>query len=198
MASHVSVMPCARYAHKESVLRTKFPMLLYLLIGVVLTGCGNAVLPVATTTTLPTQATATASATLDTPSPTAVPSMVANQMLVTMASEGGRCPYGVCRSDLVLLMDGTYSFTEGKDAAKIGTVDSADLVELTQQIQAMDFAAIKARPFSGDCPTAYDGQEWIFEFTTNGSVETLRSCQTQIDLQSAPFAVLMQLWDQMR
>jgi hypothetical protein len=126
------------------------------------------------------------------------PSAVADHVLLTMAAEGGRCTYGVCRSELVVQMDGAYTFTEGDEALKNGTLDSADLSELKSQIQATDFAAIKAQPFTGECPTAYDGQEWIFEITTAGGVEELRSCQVQIDPRAAPFGLLIRIWDRAR
>ena len=42
----------------------------------------------------------------------------------------------------------------------------SNLSDLAGLVATTDFAAIKSRPFTGQCPTAYDGQEYVFEFAT--------------------------------
>ncbi|MFN8629837.1 MAG: hypothetical protein U0838_05785 [Chloroflexota bacterium] len=48
----------------------------------------------------------------------------------------------------------------------LGTASAAQLKALQDAIDTTDFAALRRPVFSGTCPTAYDGQELIFSFTT--------------------------------
>ena len=52
---------------------------------------------------------------------------------------------------------------------------------LNAAIAATDFAALKAKPFTGECPIAFDGQELIFEFATLAGTQRLASCEVDID-----------------
>jgi hypothetical protein len=52
---------------------------------------------------------------------------------------------------------------------------------LDAAIRAADFSAIRAHPFTGECPVNFDGQEYIYEFVVPGGVERIASCETQID-----------------
>lgn len=61
------------------------------------------------------------------------------------------------------------------------TLSAADLAQLRQLIDTTDYSAIRSQPYTGVCPTAYDGQEVIYTFTTSGGRETLRSCEVAID-----------------
>ena len=55
------------------------------------------------------------------------------------------------------------------------------MAALAAAIQATDFAALRARPFTGECPTAFDGQELIFEFSVGTGTQRLASCDVDID-----------------
>ena len=55
-------------------------------------------------------------------------------------------------------------------------------------IKATDFDAIRARPFTGECPVAFDGQEFIYEFGAPTGVERIASCETEIDPDNPVFA----------
>ena len=48
-------------------------------------------------------------------------------------------------------------------------------------IEAADFTAILARPFTGQCPVAYDGAEWTLTFHADRGEVALASCTTRID-----------------
>ncbi len=67
----------------------------------------------------------------------------------------------------------------------LGSVTPEVLSTLQTLIATTDFRVIKSRPFTGDCPTAYDGQETIYSFTTPGGVETIASCTVAIDSSTA-------------
>ena len=44
-----------------------------------------------------------------------------------------------------------------------------------------DFGAIKASPFTGECPVNFDGQELIFEFAAAGTTQRIASCEVDVD-----------------
>ena len=58
---------------------------------------------------------------------------------------------------------------------------SEDVTGLAALIEATDFDAIRAHPFTGTCPVAFDGQEVVYEFTTSDGVERIESCVTEVD-----------------
>jgi hypothetical protein len=63
----------------------------------------------------------------------------------------------------------------------LGIVPPAHLAALDNAIRATDFAALKGHPFTGDCPTAVDGQEVLFEFGAPRGVQRIASCEVEID-----------------
>jgi hypothetical protein len=63
-----------------------------------------------------------------------------------------------------------------------GTVPAPQVAAVEAAIRATDFAAIRARPFTGECPTAFDGQEVVFEFTTPAGLERISTCEAEVDL----------------
>ena len=54
------------------------------------------------------------------------------------------------------------------------------MATLTAAVGQTDFAAIKAHPFTGQCPVAFDGQELIFEFAVGTGTERIASCEVEI------------------
>ena len=61
---------------------------------------------------------------------------------------------------------------------------------LDQAIRATDFNELRSHPFNGTCPTAYDGQELIFDFWTPTTIERVAGCQVQIDWSSPLFVAV--------
>ena len=55
------------------------------------------------------------------------------------------------------------------------------LAALESAIKLTDFALLKSRPFTGECPTNFDGQEFIFEFAAPGGVERIATCEVDVD-----------------
>lgn len=107
--------------------------------------------------------------------------------LVTVTTRGGECPQGACGSTVVIEREGSVH-----DAAKppntVGTVPSEVLAALDAAIRTTDFGAVRAVPFTGECPVNYDGQERIYEFGAPGGVERVASCETAIDPAHPVFA----------
>jgi hypothetical protein len=90
------------------------------------------------------------------------------------------CVGGTCGSIVVLDSDGRVR-TAAKPPNELGTVPAEDVTGLAALIEATDFEAIRAHPFTGTCPVAFDGQEIVYEFTTSDGVERIESCVTEVD-----------------
>jgi hypothetical protein len=99
---------------------------------------------------------------------------------VTVTTRGGHCIDGPCGSTVVIERDGRLHQT-APDTADLGQVPPELVAALDAAIRAADFSAIRAHPFTGECPVNFDGQEYIYEFVVPGGVERIASCETQID-----------------
>jgi hypothetical protein len=119
---------------------------------------------------------------------TSTPKIGAQGTLLTIRAEGGMCPNGGCWSEQQIKADGSFTVTDYTGTTKNGTLDAAQVAELTQQIAATDFEQVKSQPFTGTCPLAFDGQELIYTFQTLSGPETIASCKVGIDENSALFA----------
>ena len=109
--------------------------------------------------------------------------------LVTVQMRGGMCPDGACDSMVVLERDGRVH--DGKTPQTVhGRVTAKSYAALDAAISTADFAALKAKPFTGECPIAFDGQEQIFEFSVAGGTQRLASCEVDIDWSSPLFIAL--------
>jgi hypothetical protein len=100
--------------------------------------------------------------------------------LMTVQMRGGHCMEGMCESRVVLERDGRVH--DGKTpATNLGVVPAAQMNPLSAAITAADFATLKSKPFTGECPVNFDGQEQIFEFATLTGTQSLASCTVEID-----------------
>jgi hypothetical protein len=119
------------------------------------------------------------------------PAQAANSRdpLVSIHAEGGLCVYGACGQDTAILQDGSFTVKNGSGEERTGQLDSATLATLRQEIDKADFEAIKAKPFTGTCPIAYDGQEYTFTFYRGDTTEVLDSCKYELDLTSPMFKI---------
>jgi hypothetical protein len=124
-------------------------------------------------------------------SPSAVASLlpVASGPLVTVTTIGGKCPDGPCGSTVVIERNGQIH-SVAPAAAPIGAVPADALAALETAVKLTDFDAIRSRKFTGECPTAFDGQEVIYEFGAPGGVQRIASCETEIDPDHAIFATV--------
>jgi hypothetical protein len=61
---------------------------------------------------------------------------------------------------------------------------------LVAAVKTTHFDAIRARKFTGECPTAYDGQELIYVFGAPGGTQRVASCETEIDPNHPVFAAV--------
>ena len=105
---------------------------------------------------------------------------VAGGPLVTVTTRGGECVNGPCGGTTVIERDGRIHQTV-PTAADLGQVPPDVLTALDAGIKTADFDVIRARPFTGECPVNFDGQEQIYEFGAPGGVERIATCETEID-----------------
>jgi hypothetical protein len=109
--------------------------------------------------------------------------------LVTVQMRGGMCPDGACDSKVVLERDGRVH--DGKTSQTVlGRVTANSYAALDAAIQGADFVALRSKPFTGECPVAFDGQEQVFEFSVAGGTQRLASCEVEIDWSSPLFIAL--------
>ncbi len=109
-----------------------------------------------------------------------------NPVLVTYEASGGECPQGACGFRAEIRRDGTIVRSDGKPQ----TVDDQTLAQLAQQVAVADWDAILARPFEGECPKNFDGQEAVYTFHVVPEAVVVASCTTAIDLQQDPFRLV--------
>jgi hypothetical protein len=107
-------------------------------------------------------------------------------LLVSVETSGGMCPAGACGMRYEVRRDGTTT-TAGQAPVRL---DAATMGRLIEDVDRADWDAILARPFTGTCPTAFDGQELTYTFRTIRGPVTVASCTTQIDPGQEPFRTL--------
>jgi hypothetical protein len=114
------------------------------------------------------------------------------KVILRITAIGGLCPYGACRSELSLYDDGTVSFVEGPKK-KSFAIGSEELNTVLMLIKKTDFEDLRKKKFTGLCPTAYDGQECTYSFSTSHGEEILDSCKHAIDEQSPLFKAIQKI-----
>lgn len=100
--------------------------------------------------------------------------------LVTITVRGGECPEGPCGSTTVIERDGRVHQT-APVVAEMGALAGDLFTALETAVKTTDFDVIRARPFTGECPVNFDGQETIYEFGAPGGTERIATCETEVD-----------------
>jgi hypothetical protein len=109
-----------------------------------------------------------------------------NPVLVTYEASGGECPAGMCSFRADIHRDGTVVRSDGMDQV----ADPVSLARLVAGMEGADWEAILARPFDGECPTAFDGQEQVYTFHAGAKPVVVASCTVAIDPAQEPFATV--------
>ena len=110
--------------------------------------------------------------------------------LVTVRHEGGMCMDGPCDYAIVLERDGRVLKLRGEEE-QVGRINADAYSALDLAIQSTDFAAMRAKPFTDECPIAFDGVKQIFEFSIGGTVQELDSCESALDWSSPLFIAVV-------
>ena len=114
--------------------------------------------------------------------PGAVPEVL-NPVLVSYEASGGECPQGPCGFKAQIFRDGRVVRSDGMPQ----TIDARTLADLAGQMERTDWDAILAKPFEGECPRNFDGQEETYTFNVPPEPVVVASCSTAIDPQQDPF-----------
>lgn len=109
--------------------------------------------------------------------------------LLTVETRGGECVNGPCGSTVIIERDGTVHSAD-KPPNTLGTIPPSQLAALESAIKLTDFAVLKDRPFTGECPVNFDGQEFIFEFGAPGGTQRIASCEVEVDYGSPLFVAV--------
>ena len=109
--------------------------------------------------------------------------------LVTVEAHGGRCVEGECRRVFAIESDGLVHQLE-PDEAEIHRVTDETIDVYRAALSVTDFNAIRSRPFTGECPTAFDGMEVVYTFATPSGPERIASCEVEIDRQAPLFVAV--------
>ena len=111
--------------------------------------------------------------------------------LVRVVDHGGLCTGGQeCSTETAVLATGTVIRQSAGDADVSYPISAEQIEQLASLIGSADFTALAAPPFTGVCPTAYDGAERIYVFASADGPVTLAGCQVEID-HAAPLIELV-------
>ena len=144
-------------------------------LGLVLAGCGWQ--PPARPDSSPSAAVAIAPTSA---APTRAASAGPVAPLVTIETRGGECPDGPCGSVIVIEADGRLHQLRPADAV-LAQLSPELLDAIRIEIEQANFPFIESRPFTGECPVNFDGQETIYTFHTASGDERIATCEVEID-----------------
>ena len=123
---------------------------------------------------------------------TLVPEVAGVRSLVTVEQHGGMCgDAGECASSMNLNSDGTVT-GDAKPPNVMGQMTPGVLAQLQAAIAQTDFGVLDDKPFTGTCPTAFDGQEVIFTFHLPSGDVRLAGCEVELDLDAPIFQAVQQ------
>lgn len=114
-------------------------------------------------------------------------------VLLKIDVRGGRCRTGECFTKILIDKEGNYK-VDANFGKKSGKLEVTDLTELESLLTQADFKVIKAKKFTGDCPTSFDGQEFIYSFRHSGKTEVISSCKIEIDYESPLFSLVQKIY----
>ena len=111
-------------------------------------------------------------------------------LVVSIKTTGGLCPYGDCSDEVKIFKNNSYLIIDGEGRKKSGRLDHGQLVALIDVMEKTDFSVIKSQRFMEQCPSNYDGAQVVYHFYTLHGVEDVDSCQHQIDENQPVFKTL--------
>ena len=112
------------------------------------------------------------------PEPSA--STTAGDYLLTLAYRGGHCRQGPCDRTVAIDADGGVHQV-APDIQTLGELSDEHFTEIRRQLSVTDFEALGSRPFTGECPVNFDGQELIYTFHGATGDIRLASCEVELD-----------------
>ena len=116
---------------------------------------------------------------------------------MTVQVGGGECPQGACGGTTAVERDGRLHVV-APVAQELGRAPGDAIAALDALIRTTDFAAIRAKPFTGECPVNFDGQEVVYEFSTPSGVQRIATCEVEIDPEHPLFVAIEAVIDSVR
>jgi hypothetical protein len=111
--------------------------------------------------------------------------------VAVVQADGGHCLEGSCKIVTTIARDATVTIDPAVGETVTLHVDAALVTALAAAVDATDFAVITGVPFTGECPTAFDGQELTYTFSPVGRQPvTFSSCQVEIPVEHPLFRAL--------
>jgi hypothetical protein len=98
-----------------------------------------------------------------------------------------------CIPELIVAANGEYIYRSYNGKLISGTLSHLEMTRLKRRVAKTNFALIKAQPFTGTCPIAYDGVETIYTFPLGKIVEEISSCQYILDGKNPLFQQINRL-----
>ncbi len=97
-------------------------------------------------------------------------------LLAELVVQGGMCVAGSCGFEFTVLQDGRWHASGAAEAPDdAGTLEDGQLEELRTAVAETTLGA--APPFTGTCPTAYDGTELVVSWRGDGERRSASSCE---------------------
>jgi hypothetical protein len=148
-------------------------VLLVVLSCAVLSGCASGLAP----STAPSRAPSVFPAVTAPATPAASPEPLP---IVSIETRGGECSQGACDRLVNIDDNGRIHEVIPKDRVT-GTVPKDVLEALQIEMAQANYDLLQSKPFTGECPIAFDGQETIYTFHVPTGDEELASCKVAID-----------------
>ncbi len=126
---------------------------------------------------------------------TAVPAADSHKPVLRIVSTGGLCANGPCGGLLMIYDEGMCIPANAvkNDTKKAPCLRKTDIKDLIELIEQTDFSKLRIGPFTGMCPTAYDGHRAIYVFYTSQGEEVLDTCKDNIDFKAPFFNMLNEI-----
>ena len=70
------------------------------------------------------------------------------------------------------------------------TIPPERVARIAETIAATDWGAVMAKPFEGECPTAFDGAELTWTIQTPAGPVEIADCTIAVDYDADPFRLL--------
>ena len=100
-------------------------------------------------------------------------SSAADTIVLTVDVTGGECANGPCGAQYVVYGDGRVDGPPGAALA----IPADQMTLIADQVGRTNWDAVRAVPFTGECPTAFDGQKHIYGFPAPGGDLVFDSCE---------------------
>ncbi len=112
-----------------------------------------------------------------------------DRVMLTVETSGGLCVTGACSSTLKLKQGGSWTLRVGNQTS-YGDLPAGPEGLVVATILHSQRSDLVSGPFTGTCPTAYDGQQTVWTLRRSDKDIMVDSCKDQIRPHAAFFKAL--------